>query len=56
MSQALVLMAASRNNKKPVERLNDGGLNGITSTDFFSYAESAGFTLSLSCSAEATTD
>jgi SAM-dependent methyltransferase len=42
MPQALVLMAASRFNKKPIERLSDIGLNGITSTEFFSYAESAG--------------
>jgi SAM-dependent methyltransferase len=43
MPQALVLKSASRYNQKPVERLHDLGLNGMTSTEFFTYAERAGF-------------
>jgi SAM-dependent methyltransferase len=39
----LVLMAASRYNQKPVRRLYDIGLNGMTSPEFFSSAEKAGF-------------
>jgi SAM-dependent methyltransferase len=43
MPRALVLRAASRYNNKPVGRLYDVGLNGMTSTEFLRLAESAGF-------------
>lgn len=43
MPQSFVLKASSRYNKKPVDRLYDIGLNGMTSPEFFSYAQKAGF-------------
>jgi SAM-dependent methyltransferase len=43
MPPALVFMAASRYNNKPVERLYDVGLNGVTSAEFLRYAEGTGF-------------
>ena len=43
LPRQLVLMAASRFNKRPVERLYDVGLNGMTSPEFFDYADKAGF-------------
>ena len=43
LPRRLVLMAASRHSHKPVERLSDIGLNGMTSREFFRYAARAGF-------------
>lgn len=43
LPQPVVLMAASRYNRKPVNRLDDIGLNGMTSPEFFLYAQKAGF-------------
>lgn len=43
LPQRLILEAAARYNNKPVERLYDIGLNGLTSADFFQFAEAAGF-------------
>lgn len=42
---SLVLMAASRFNKKPVAQLGDIGLNGMTAPEFFNYVEKAGLTV-----------
>jgi SAM-dependent methyltransferase len=46
LPKKLVLEAASRYNNKPVTRLYDVGLNGLTSADFFQFAEAAGFEVS----------
>lgn len=43
LPQKLVLEAASRYSKKAVERLYDIGLNGMTSPEFFQFADDAGF-------------
>jgi SAM-dependent methyltransferase len=43
MPASIVLMAASRFNNKPVRGLSDIGLNGMTSPEFFTYAQNAGF-------------
>jgi SAM-dependent methyltransferase len=42
MPRSRVLKAASRFNERPVERLDDIGLNGMTSAEFFRYAQNAG--------------